>query len=193
MERHPTYTLTRRHFAWDIPARFNIARAVCDRHTGTALITLDAAGAPVPVSFATLRDMACRLANALIAAGVQPGDRVAILLPQQVETAVAHIAAYRMGAVALPMFPLFGPDAIAYRLQDSGARVIITDADGVAKLDVIAPPLVISVDGRGDGVMGFQGQVHRLRQRTPGLRPPHRPEPGHPVPHRPRLRQHARR
>ena len=161
MERHPSYPLTRQHFAWDVPARLNIARVICDRHTGTALITLDAAGEPVPVSFSALREMACRLANALIAAGVQPGDRVAILLPQQVETAVAHIAAYRIGAVALPMFPLFGPEAIAYRLQDSGARVLITDADGVAKLDGIAPPLVISVDGRGDGVMGFQDLLGR--------------------------------
>ncbi len=160
MERYATYALTRQHFRWDIPARFNIARAVC-RHDGTALITLDAAGNPVPFGFAALRDMSARLANALVALGVMPGDRVAILLPQQIETAVAHVAAYRIGAIALPMFPLFGPDAIGYRLQDSGAHVLITDADGVAKLEGIAPPVVISVDGPGPGVLDFFGLLAR--------------------------------
>lgn len=161
MERHASYAETRRRFAWDIPARFNIARAVCDRHRGTALITIDAAGAPREVSYAVLQDQSCRLANALAALGVVRGDRVAILLPQRVETAVAHIAAYRMGAVALPIFPLFGPDAIAYRLADSGAAVLITDADGAAKLDGLTRPLVLGVDGPGDDVLDYHALLAR--------------------------------
>ncbi len=161
MKRHSSYAEARHRFIWDIPARFNIARAVCDRHRGTALITIDAAGVPQDVSYATLQEQSCRLANALLALGVVPGDRVAILLPQRVETAVAHIAAYRMGAVALPMFPLFGPDAIGYRLTDSGARVLITDAEGASKLDGLAPPIVLGVDGPGDGVLDFHALLAR--------------------------------
>ena len=160
MQRYATYAETRARFAWDIPARFNIARAICDRHDGTALITLD--GYHVrETTYAALRAMACRLANTLLAHGVGPGDRVAILLPQMVETAAAHIAAYRIGAIALPMFPLFGPDAIAYRLTDSGARALITDPDSVAKLDGLdRPPLVLSV-GPAPGALDFHGTIAR--------------------------------
>ncbi len=164
MERHATFEATRDAFRWDIPARFNIARAICDRHVGvrdTALIT-DAA----TLSFAGLQEMSARLANALAAHGVVRGDRVAILLPQSIEAAAAHVAAYRMGAVALPIFPLFGPEALEYRLWDSGARALITSAYGVAKLDGLVPGLpelrvVLSIDG-GDA-LDFHKTIARAR------------------------------
>ncbi len=152
MQRHADFAQTRAAFAWSIPARFNIARAICDRHaggTGTALIT-EANGVVQRLSFAGLREMSARLANTLLAHGIAAGDRVAILLPQTMETAAAHVGAYRMGAIALPMFPLFGPDAIGYRLRDSGARALITNQEGLAKLDGLDLPalrLVLSVDG----------------------------------------------
>ncbi|MCC3263783.1 AMP-binding protein, partial [Paenibacillus polymyxa] len=66
--------------------------------------------------------------------GIRRGDRVAIYLPQAPATAVAHVAAYRMGAVAVPLFTLFGVDAIQYRLANSGASALITDAEGCRKL-----------------------------------------------------------
>ena len=74
---------------------------------------------------------------------------------------VAHLAAYRMGAIALPLFTLFGPDAIEYRLNDSGAAAVISDAAGVAKLlelgdRITARPVLISIDDRVDGrVLGW--------------------------------------
>ncbi len=65
------------------------------------------------------------------------GDRVAILLPQRAETALAHFAAWRLGAITVPLFTLFGPDALAYRLADSGARLLLTDAAGAEKIAAI--------------------------------------------------------
>ncbi len=69
------------------------------------------------------------------------GDRVAILLPQTPEVAATHIAIYKLGAVALPLAMLFGVDALAYRLQNSGAKALITNAQGLAKLAEIRDEL----------------------------------------------------
>ncbi len=164
MDRHATFEATRDAFRWNIPAQFNIARAICDRHVGsrdTALIT-DAGS----LSFAGLQEMSARLTNTLLAHGVVRGDRVAILLPQSIEAAATHVAAYRMGAVALPIFPLFGPEALEYRLRDSGARALITSAEGVAKLDGLRSGLpelrvVLSIDG-GDA-LDFHPTIARAR------------------------------
>src|SRR3954469_19193527 len=98
-----TYEEVCQAFRWQVPERFNIA-AACDRHVGSrreALVYEDPTGRIERYSFEALKDLSSRLANALAAHGVARGDRVAILLPQTVETAVAHLAAYRMGAVAL--------------------------------------------------------------------------------------------
>jgi acetyl-CoA synthetase len=78
-------------------------------------------------SFAQLQDAANRLSNVLAVLGVQRGDRVAIVLPQRFETAVAYMAVLQMGAVGMPLSTLFGPEALEYRLQDSEARVAICD------------------------------------------------------------------
>jgi acetyl-CoA synthetase len=129
----------RRTFRWEIPARFNIAAAVCDRHaaarpTATALI-FERADADIDTwSFRRLQQATNRLANALRAIGVGRGDVVAIHLPQCPESPVSHIAVQKLGAIALPMFNLFGPDAIAYRLTDSGARVLVTTREGYERV-----------------------------------------------------------
>jgi acetyl-CoA synthetase len=77
-----------------------------------------------------LYEQAQRLANLLRGLGVKKGDRIAIILPQRPETAVAHIACYQLGAVAMPLSILFGPDALEYRLQNSEAEVAIVDQAG---------------------------------------------------------------
>ena len=86
------------------------------------------------ITFGWLSETSNRLANVLRAHGVERGDRVAILLPQTPEVAAAHVAIYKLAAVALPTALLFGPDAISYRLQNSGAKALITNAQGLAKL-----------------------------------------------------------
>ena len=78
-----------------------------------------------------------RLANAMEALGICEGDRVGIVLPQSPETGIAHIAIYKIGAVALPLANLFGPEALKYRLQESGTKAVITDRDNQEKIQEI--------------------------------------------------------
>ena len=75
--------------------------------------------------------------DALAAQGLGRGDRIGILLPQSPETAIAHVAIYKMGAIAVPLFTPFGADALEYRLAHSGARALITDRENLAKIETI--------------------------------------------------------
>jgi acetyl-CoA synthetase len=153
-----TYAELRARFRWAIPARCNIAHEACDRWAGsgrTALIHLHETGAVERLTFDELHRASCRLANALAAQGIRRGDRVGILLPQSPEAAFAHLAAYRLGAIAVPLFLLFGEDALAYRLADCEAAAVVTDQAGLAKLATIrdALPLrTILAIGGGDAL-----------------------------------------
>jgi len=160
-----------RSFRWQIPARYNIGVDVCDRWaeidpSRTAIFNLGADGAVEEVSYGALREASNRLANALAARGIGRGDRLALLLAQGPAVAVSHIAIYKLGAIALPLAMLFGVDAIAYRLQDSGARALITNAQGLAKLaagrDVGSSlEFVWSIDGPTDGAEDFNAVLSR--------------------------------
>jgi acetyl-CoA synthetase len=154
-----------RSFRWQIPARYNIGVDVCDRWAEidparVAIFNLGADGAVEEVSYGALREASNRLANALAARGIGRGDRIALLLAQGPAVAVSHIAIYKLGAIALPLAMLFGVEAIAYRLKDSGARALITNTQGLAKLAAgrdIASGLefVWSIDGAADGAEDF--------------------------------------
>ena len=130
-------------FRWDVPERFNIAQACCRRHAGdasrVALHWEDEEGAASTLAFGELLERANRLSNALSSLGVKRGDRVGIVLPQRPETAIAHIACYQMGAVAMPLSILFGPDALEYRIRDSEARLAIVDESGIANVRAARP------------------------------------------------------
>jgi acetyl-CoA synthetase len=125
---------------WNIPADFNIAAAVCRRHANdssrVAIHWEDEDGARATLTFRDLQRQADRLSNAFVALGIQRGDKVAIILPQRPETAVAHIACYQLGAIAVPLSFLFGPDALEYRLDDAEASVVLVDP---ASLPNLAP------------------------------------------------------
>ena len=140
-----SYTEICRRFVWQIPAQFNIGLAVCDRWaTGEkkpALIYEDPAGKVKTLSFDELKVLTNRLANVFVAHGIKRGDRVGILLAQRPETALSHIAIYKMGAVALPLFTQFGPDALEHRLRDSGARALVTDGENLPKIETIRSSL----------------------------------------------------
>ncbi|HUH95625.1 MAG TPA: AMP-binding protein [Casimicrobiaceae bacterium] len=116
---------------WSVPSDFNIARAVCGRHASDpdrlALLWEDEDGATARYSFGELQRAANRLSNVLRARGVARGDKVAIILPQRPETAIAHVACYQLGAVSVPLSFLFGPDALEYRLANAGAKVVFCD------------------------------------------------------------------
>jgi acetyl-CoA synthetase len=159
------YDALRSGFRWAIPARYNIAVDICDRWAAaeperTAIIEVSQDWRASPVSFGHLREQSNRLANALRARGVARGDRVAILLPQGRAVLTAHLAAYKLGAIAVPLAALFGVDALAYRLGDAGAKALVTDAAGLAKVGQIAEPLpelalTISTDGAQGTAFGW--------------------------------------
>jgi acetyl-CoA synthetase len=125
-------------FRWDVPERFNIAQGCCRRHaldrSRVALYWEDESGAAFTHTFRNLQERADRLSNALAGLGLARGDRVAIILPQRPETAIAHLACYQMGAVAMPLSVLFGPEALEYRLRDSGAVVALVDPASLPNL-----------------------------------------------------------
>lgn len=159
------YDAVFRRFRWPDMTAFNIARVCCDRHAGSqpeapAIIEVGADFSSRVLTFRELRQEADRLAHALVRAGLKPGDRMAILLQQGRYVPIAHMAAYKIGAIALPLAALFGADALAYRLADSGARIVLTDATGAAKLAPLragAPALeqIVSIDGDGGSAVAW--------------------------------------
>lgn len=158
-----SYEEMRRSFAWDIPQTFNIADAICGRHAAAtpeavALVFEQADGRVTNWSFARVEESANRFANALAALGVREGVVVGIGLPQSPETLIAHVAVQKLGAIALPLFALFGPDAIAYRLADSQAHVLITSAPAleqarveIDRIATLAHRVVVAGDARHRG------------------------------------------
>ena len=149
-----------RSFTWQIPASFNIAAAVCDRHRDIshrpALLCETASGTKAQYSFADLYRLSNQLANVFLSMGVGPGDRIAILLPQRVETGLCHLAAWKIGAVSLPLSALFGTDALRYRLEDSGAKILVGATEGVQKVQSLRNELpeletIIDCDDRKSG------------------------------------------
>ena len=116
-------------FHWQVPQRFNMAWECCGRWARErhrfALYYEDDAGVTAAWTYWDLQQQANRLSNALNALGVKREDRVAIILPQRPETAIAHIACYQMGAIAMPLSILFGPDAgVSAAGQRSGAALV---------------------------------------------------------------------
>ncbi len=164
-------------FRWQVPPQFNIAE-VCARrwaehsHTANqlAVITHHADAPAEQHSFAHIQAAAEALSHVLSKQGVQAGDRVAVVLPQRFETVVAYMAIWQMGAVVMPLSQLFGPEALQYRLQDSGAVLAIVDrvsASVVAELKSSCPALLacIGVDA-GCGEVTFDGQAHQAHGPT---------------------------
>ncbi len=168
----------RQTFQWQIPEVLNIAEEVCDRHTDhndrPALFCENQFRDKAVYTFGQIKALSNRLANALTGLGVKSQDRVAIILSQRVETALAHLACYKIGAIALPLSILFGPDALSYRLEDSGAAVVITDAaqlDAIQELQPELPELKQVIGVRcGDPQMEFWQVLERGSDRPPGIR-----------------------
>ncbi len=133
------------NFRWSIPAKLNIAHQVCERHqtehSRIAVYYENTVGEKLVYSFGQLKKLSDQFANALQNLGIQKGDRVAIVLSQRIETVIAHLAIYKLGAISLPLAILFGPEALEYRLRDSGSRIVITDASKFDSLRDLQPGL----------------------------------------------------
>src|SRR6266700_2641829 len=191
LHRGNSYDEVYRAFRWEVPERFNIGVAACDRHaTGDgrlALIYEAPDGTVERFTFDDLKRLSNRCANALAALGVKPGDRVGVLLPQRPETAIAHLAIYKLGAVAVPLFVQFGPDALEHRLADSGAHPLFWPTlerarDDFAPVDTMAddPALIIYTSGTTGRPKGALHAHRVLLGHLPGVQLPHDffPQPG---------------
>ena len=165
--RPDPYDAIYRDFRWQIPREFNWFEACCARWArqtplATALVCEHERGDVAAFNFADLHSSALRLAGALKALGVVRGDRVAIVMPQRFETAVAQMAVSALGAVAMPLSMLFGADALLYRLLDSEAMLAIADESSIENLLVAraeAPALrhIVAVGGAaGRGSVDWQ-------------------------------------
>jgi acetyl-CoA synthetase len=126
-----------RTFRWEVPPRYNIASDVLDKHDPSrpAMLWEDWQGNERQLTFGDMQSLTNRAANVLRDAGVERGDRVAVMLPPLPESAATFLAAYKLGAILLSLSILYGDDAIAHRLRDSGARVVVTDAENRPRID----------------------------------------------------------
>jgi acetyl-CoA synthetase len=126
------------NFRWDIPEKLNIGVEICDKWAQDkyriALIHIDRDSQVSKYSYWELKNLSNRFANTLNDLGVTREDRVAVFLPNTPETLISHIAIYKTGAILLPLLTLFGPMAIEYRLQSSGAKILITNDENLPKV-----------------------------------------------------------
>jgi len=156
---------------WDIPQHYNIAEYICDRYANDrnrlALIYEDEHGQVSKFTFKDLKLLSNKLANVYTHLGVCRGDRIGLVLSQQPETVIAHLAGFKVGAINIPLFTLFGPEALEYRLSNSGARIVLVDSENLPKIMEIRPRLkeleyVICVGKPttvGDGLIIFHDEI----------------------------------
>lgn len=168
VDHNDQYAELYEEYRWQVPSSFNIAEVCCRRWasdpTRIALICDDDRGASRKLTYAMLQQQANRLSNLLHTLKVPRFARVALILPQRMETAIAHIACYQSAAVAMPMSILFGPDAMEYRLCDSEATVAIVDRASLPSLLAIrdrCPALrhVIAIDCKQEGTLDWQSSL----------------------------------
>jgi acetyl-CoA synthetase len=155
---------------WRIPPDYNIAADCIDRHQELrdkpALYYEDDRGRREVYSFGRMDELSRRFANALRGLGIKPGDVVALHLPQMPETALAHLALYRLGAIALPISRLFAADGLRYRLKHSEARAILVEPENLAKVESVRAELpalrhVIAAGPAQAGALSFDDLVAR--------------------------------
>jgi acetyl-CoA synthetase len=142
-----SYEQARAAHRWDVPARYNIAVDVCDKHPRgkLAMVHEDPDGNVRELTWGHMQDMSSRFARRLLDAGLQPGDRVAMLLPQIPEAAAAFLGVWKAGGILLALSVLYGDDGIRHRVRDSQARFLVTDAANRARVDADLTEQVIEL------------------------------------------------
>jgi acetyl-CoA synthetase len=123
--------------SWNVPDRYNIAVDICDRwpREKAAMIHESYTGEIQEITWGQLQDDSNRFANVLRASGVEPGDRVAMLLPPTPETAAAFFGTWKAGAILLSMSVLYGDEGIRHRLTDSQSKVLVTNEANAGRID----------------------------------------------------------
>ncbi|MBD8877247.1 acyl-CoA synthetase [Roseibium polysiphoniae] len=170
-----TYEELVERFEWQIPETFNIGSAICDAWADRepereALVFIDADGTAQSYSYGDLKRLSNQLASLFHGRGLVRGDRVGVLLPQRPETAFTHIAALKSGAITIPLFTLFGDEALQYRLGNSGAKIVVTDAAGAEKIERIRHELpdletVLCTDGARFGALDLAAEMEGRSER----------------------------
>jgi acetyl-CoA synthetase len=160
-----TYEEIRDRFEWRVPEFYNIGADVSDKWAAkepdrVALISVAADGSARNISFGELTRWSNAAANLFETFELGAGDRAGVLLPQSPETAIAHIALFKLGAISIPLFALFGEEALEHRLRDAGAKAVITDRAGVSKLAAIREHLpalkhIFCIEGGFPGTLDF--------------------------------------
>ncbi|HUK11556.1 MAG TPA: acyl-CoA synthetase [Stellaceae bacterium] len=174
LPREKSYEEVARRFRWRVPERYNIASDLLDRFATLegeplALIFLDERHRERRYSFREIAGLTNRFANVLRARGLVRGDRIGVLLPQTPETAIAHLAAFKAGLVSVPLFTLFGEEALEFRLGDSGAKALVTDAIGLEKILLIRDRLpdlqsiFVTGGAGGGGTLDFDAELARAK------------------------------
>jgi acetyl-CoA synthetase len=132
----PTYEELCAAFRWELPGNLNLGVETCERQPrqNPAILVTDGRDVTRTVTFGELSQWSNQLANALRGLGVEADDRIGIVLPQRPETAVAHIAAAKLGAIAVPLSVLFGPDALDARLRDADVRVVLGEGEPLERI-----------------------------------------------------------
>ena len=145
----PTYEKLRATFRWALPERVNIGVEASDRQPpgDPAILVTDGREITRVVSFGELSEASNRLANVLVAKGVEAGDRVALILSQRPETAIAHIAIYKLGAIAVPLSAAFGSDALDVRLRGSEPQAVLGERESLERVTALGfDGVLIDVD-----------------------------------------------
>jgi len=171
LKRASSYDEVTDAFKWEIPEFYNIGVDICDKWAGQryrlALIYENEEGQEERYTFWDLKRLSNKLANGLRACGIAQGNRVGLLLPQCPETAISHIAAYKLGAIAIPLFTLFGPDALKFRLTNSEAKAIVTDGANLQKILEIKDELpdlehiIVTRGEKEEGTKDFRDLVEK--------------------------------
>jgi acetyl-CoA synthetase len=139
------YDELRASHRWNVPERYNIAADVCDKHPRDkpAMVWESFDGSARTLDWGELQDLANQAAHTLAALGVSRGDRVAVVLPAVPETAAVFFGVWKLGAILLSMSVLYGDDGIAHRLNDSEAKLLVTDAANAPRFE---SPFVLDAD-----------------------------------------------
>jgi acetyl-CoA synthetase len=160
-------------YQWFVPSQFNIAQACAHRWAENpvegrriAIFHENDLGQREVWTYSRLSETANQLASGLVKMGVMPGDRVAVVMGQRPETVASYIAAFSVGAVVLPLSPLFGADSLAVRLKDAEARVAIVDASTGPELlqaQAQCPALtqIIGVDFQHEAIIPWRSLLAR--------------------------------
>ena len=166
----PTYDELRRSHRWVLPPLLNLGVEVADRQPrqAPAILVTDGRELTRTVTFGELSESSGRLANALSATGAVPGDRVAIVLSQRPETAIAHIATYKLGAIAVPLSTAFGPDALDVRLRDAEPRVVLGERESLDRVRALGfDGALIDVDRDLDPLLAAASPAFEPAPTTP--------------------------